>query len=198
LAAAHATPQRTCLGCRETLDRSRLIRYVCAPDGALLVDYRGKLPGRGAYTCLKVACIRQAVARKQFERALRGSCRLVSAEVLCDQLLEALRDRLAALLGMARKSSQVVSGGNLVLETLDVPGRLAAVILADDVSAGVAEKVLAKARSREVPCLRFATKADLGQLLGRGERSVTALLKGRLAEAFLAEWQKYQEISGDI
>lgn len=198
MAAALSSPQRTCLGCRAVLDQSRLIRYVRAPDGALLVDYRGRLPGRGGYTCLKVACIRQALARKQFDRALRAPCQPVAAETLRDQLLATMRDRLAALLGMARKSSQVIAGGNLVLETLDTPGRLAAVILADDISAGVAEKILAKARGRDVTCLRFATKAELGQLLGRGERSVTALLKGRLAEAFLAEWQKYQEISGDI
>jgi ribosomal protein L7Ae-like RNA K-turn-binding protein len=69
--------------------------------------------------------------------------------------------------------------------------------MADDVSDGVAEKILCKAQGREVRSLSFSSKAALGQLLGRGERSVTALVKGRLAETFLAEWQKYRDISGD-
>jgi len=178
-------------------DQDRLLRYVRTPEGTLLVDYRHKLPGRGAYTCLSLACIRQAVSRKQFERALRTTAPIAAAEELREQLCAALRDRLEALLGMARKSSQVISGGNLVLAALDHPNRLAVVILADDVSAGVADKIVSKARRQKVTCVSFSTKAVLGQLLGRGERSVTALTKGHLAEAFLGEWRKYQEISGE-
>ena len=195
--AGSARPQRTCLGCRQVLDQDRLVRYVRAPDGAVLVDYRDKLPGRGAYTCLKAECIAQAVARRQFDRTFRAPCQPVSPELLRDRLVEELRERLVALLGMARKSSQIVSGGNAVLDALAHPDRLAVVIMADDVSGGVAEKITGRARGREVPFLSFSSKAALGQLLGRGERSVTALVKGRLAEAFLAEWQKYRDISGD-
>ena len=190
-------PQRTCLGCRKAQDQDRLVRYVRSPDGTLLVDYREKLPGRGAYTCLDAGCIRQAVARKQFDRAFRMTCTPVAADDLCRQLRDELRGRVESLLGMARKSSQILSGGNLVHEALDHPERLAAVILADDVSEGISAKIERKARACGVSCLRFSTKADLGQLLGRGERSVTALVKGRLAETFLSEWHKFTEISGE-
>ena len=192
-----ARPQRTCLGCRQVHDRSRLVRYVRAPDGTVLVDYREKLPGRGAYTCLKSECIRQAVSRRQFDRAFRSACLPVGADDLRQRLVEELSERLTALLGMARKSSQIISGGSQVLAALDRPERLQAVILADDVSAGVADKVVHKAGHRSLPCLRFSTKAGLGQLLGRGERSVTALIRGRLAETFLSEWQKFTELSGE-
>lgn len=198
LTAETAGPQRTCLGCRKVFDRSQLVRYVCAPDGSLLVDYRGKLPGRGAYTCPKLTCIRQAVSKRQFDRALRVSGLAVTVDALQGQLQSALRDRLVALVGMARKASQIVSGSNLVLAALDDPRRLAAIMLTEDISPGVAGKINAKAHGRGVPCLCFGTKAELGQLLGRSESSVAALLKGRLAEAFLAEWQQYQEISGDF
>lgn len=193
----HQRPQRTCLGCRQSLGRSELLRFVRSPDGTLVVDYRGKLPGRGAYTCLKTECIRQAVSRRQFDRAFRSPCQPLPAEELIRALAGALHGRLAALLGMARKSSQVISGGNQVLDALDHPDRLAVVILAEDISAGVAEKIERKAQIRDVPMLRFSTKSDLGQLLGRGERSVTALAKGHLAETFLAEWRKFKEISGE-
>jgi hypothetical protein len=144
-----------------------------------------------------VECIKQAVVRRQFDRAFRSACQPVSAEVLCSQLIEELHGRLVALLGMARKSSQIISGGNAVLDALDHSGKLAVVIMADDVSDGISEKIVSKARGRQVPSLSFSSKAALGQLLGRGERSVTALLKGRLAETFLAEWQKFRDISGD-
>jgi len=192
-----AHPQRTCLGCRQAHDQSRLVRYVRAPDGTVVVDYRGRLPGRGAYTCLNVECLRQAVARRQFERAFRSNCQTASVDTLRHGLREALHRRLVALIGMARKSSQLIAGGNLVLDALDHPGQLQAIILAADVSAGVAEKIERKAGSQGLPCLRFATKGDLGQLLGRGERSVIALKKGPLAGTFLDEWHKYKEMSGE-
>lgn len=191
-------PQRSCLGCRQVFDRALLVRFARSPEGIVLVDYRDKLPGRGAYTCMRAECLRQAVNRRQFERAFKVPCQPLSADDLMRELAGALREHLNALLGMARKSSQVISGGNLVLTALDHPEKLAAIILAEDVSAGVAEKIERKAAARRVACLRFSTKTDLGQFLGRSERSVTALAKGRLAEAFLAEWQKFKGISGEI
>ncbi len=41
-------PQRTCVGCRQTLAKRSLIRIVRTPEG-LRVDPTGKVPGRGAY-----------------------------------------------------------------------------------------------------------------------------------------------------
>ena len=41
-------PQRTCVGCRETLAKRDLIRLVRTGDG-VVIDRTGKLPGRGAY-----------------------------------------------------------------------------------------------------------------------------------------------------
>lgn len=191
------SPQRTCLGCRRSYDQSGLVRFVRAPDGSVLVDYRGKLPGRGAYTCLDTACIGQTVKRRQFDRAFHAACQSLTAADIYGRLAEEIRARLEALLGMARKSSQIVSGGNAVLDALERPDQLAVIILAGDVSEGVGDKLQRKAVGRQVPCLVFSTKVGLGQLLGRGERSVTALLKGRLAEAFMAEWQKLKQISGE-
>jgi predicted RNA-binding protein YlxR (DUF448 family) len=41
-------PQRTCVGCRETLAKRNLIRLVRTGDG-VVIDQTGKIPGRGAY-----------------------------------------------------------------------------------------------------------------------------------------------------
>ncbi|MGA9396956.1 MAG: YlxR family protein [Anaerolineaceae bacterium] len=41
-------PQRTCVGCRETLAKRSLIRLVRTEDG-IMIDKSGKLSGRGAY-----------------------------------------------------------------------------------------------------------------------------------------------------
>ena len=48
-------PQRTCVGCRQTLAKRSLIRIVRTPEG-LRVDPTGKLPGRGAYLHDRRSC----------------------------------------------------------------------------------------------------------------------------------------------
>lgn len=56
-------PQRTCVGCRQTLAKRELIRIVRRPDG-VEIDKTGKLSGRGAYLHNRRSC---------WERGLRGS-----------------------------------------------------------------------------------------------------------------------------
>lgn len=53
-------PQRTCVGCRETLPKRSLIRIVRTPQG-VQVDPTGKLAGRGAYLHDRRACWEQGL-----------------------------------------------------------------------------------------------------------------------------------------
>jgi uncharacterized protein len=56
-------PQRTCVGCRETLSKRSLVRIVRTPQG-VQVDPTGKLAGRGAYLHDRQSC---------WERGLKGA-----------------------------------------------------------------------------------------------------------------------------
>ena len=62
-------PQRQCVGCREMKDKKALIRVVRSPDGNISLDFRGKLPGRGAYVCPDPACLKKARKSRALERA---------------------------------------------------------------------------------------------------------------------------------
>lgn len=48
-------PQRTCVGCREILQKRGLIRIVKGPDG-VAIDPTGKAHGRGAYLHDRRSC----------------------------------------------------------------------------------------------------------------------------------------------
>ena len=63
-------PQRQCMGCRERKEKRELIRVVRAPDGGVSLDFRGKAPGRGAYICPDMACLKKAIRSKALERSL--------------------------------------------------------------------------------------------------------------------------------
>lgn len=62
-------PMRQCLGCREMKPKRELIRVVRSPEGEILLDFKGKAPGRGAYICPAPACLKQAIKAKALERA---------------------------------------------------------------------------------------------------------------------------------
>jgi len=60
---------RQCVGCREMKPKKELIRVVRSPEGAVSLDFKGKLPGRGAYVCPDAECLKRAKRSKALERA---------------------------------------------------------------------------------------------------------------------------------
>ena len=63
-------PQRQCMGCRERKEKREMIRVVRSPEGQISLDFRGKAPGRGAYICPKMECLKRAIRAKSLERSL--------------------------------------------------------------------------------------------------------------------------------
>lgn len=64
-----SVPQRMCVGCRRSGDRTGLVR-VQAQHDELRVD-EPRLNGRGAYVCPTVECLDLATRKRAFGRALR-------------------------------------------------------------------------------------------------------------------------------
>ena len=94
-------PLRKCTGCGEMKPKKELIRVVKAPDqknaagettgpGEISLDLTGKKPGRGAYVCKSLGCLRAARKARRLERAF--SCRIpdevydkMERELACDE-----------------------------------------------------------------------------------------------------------------
>ena len=49
--------------------KKELIRVVRSPQGEVSLDFKGKLPGRGAYVCPDPACLAKARKSRALERA---------------------------------------------------------------------------------------------------------------------------------
>ena len=188
-------PERTCVGCRLPKVQANLIRYVLSPDRQLLVDYRQKLPGRGVYTCCEKDCVTKAVQRNQLQRGLKADQLKICPEHLVSDIKMALLQRIESLLGMARKSGQVVSGSQAILTGLKRQDSFAFVLLSDDISTGVGDKILGAAKSQHVEVYQILNKGRIGEILGKGERSVAALQSGKLAKAIKLEMQRYKRMS---
>jgi len=183
-------PQRTCIACRKVADQADLVRYVLAPDQRVVVDYRHKLPGRGAYTCLSAECLSTAVARQAFQRCFRGKADLPDAADLLVQLVNQIELRIESLLGMARKSGQVESGTSAALGRIRGRKPSGVLMVSDDISEGIAEKLRAAALTHNVPAYTLFDKSRIGRLLGKGERSAVVVTAGALADTMKDELER--------
>ena len=63
-------PQRQCMGCRERKEKRQMIRVVRTPEGAVNLDFSGKMNGRGAYICPDMECLKKAIRSKALDRSL--------------------------------------------------------------------------------------------------------------------------------
>ena len=66
-------PIRSCIGCGRKAPQGQLLRFA-AVDGQLVPGVG--MPGRGAYTCRRLACFERAVSRRAFNRTLRKTVRI--------------------------------------------------------------------------------------------------------------------------
>ena len=67
--------------------KKELVRVVRSPEGVISLDFRGKAPGRGAYVCPNLECLRRARKARSLERSLDTA---IPAEVY-----DALEERMA-------------------------------------------------------------------------------------------------------
>lgn len=196
-APGHHGPQRSCISCRKVLDQAMLVRYVLSPQGEVVVDYGRKLPGRGVYTCIDKSCIEAAVKRRQFDRAFKGQNEKSREDMLLETLGEQIRKRILNLLGMARKSGTAISGSRAVAAELTGRKPPGLILLGEDLSPTISAKITSLADVREVPYFTLFAKETLGQVLGKGQRSVVAITNCPLSDTIMSEISRYMHIAGE-
>ena len=186
-------PKRTCLGCRESLEKSKLLRFVLAPDGTVVPDLTNKLPGRGAYTCIKASCLRKACDRNQFSRAFKTNVSVSDPNGLQAWVIRSMEDRIASYLALANKAGKVTSGSDLVADTLRKKMSVnKLILLATDISEDIGNKLRGLADLHGVTHVTIFTKDHFGELLGKGLRSVVAVQGDGFVDTMSKEIDRYR------
>jgi predicted RNA-binding protein YlxR (DUF448 family) len=95
-----------------------LIRLVRSPGGTVVIDERGKLPGRGAYLCVRRECLEKARKSKALVRALKVE---ISEDLYAqiEEYVETYKEKhdegdiqreLRFLLGLSRRAGLIYIG----------------------------------------------------------------------------------------
>ena len=64
-------PQRTCVCCRQVIEKRDLVRLVRTPAGIVEVDPTGRRAGRGAYLCTRLECWESGINGGKLEHSLK-------------------------------------------------------------------------------------------------------------------------------
>lgn len=176
--------ERKCIVTGEVQPKNGLIRFVAGPDGQLVPDVSGKLPGRGVWVSADRAALDKAVAKKLFARGLKAP--VTVPEGLTDEVERLVLRRLIDLLSLARKSGEAVAGFEKVKSWLD---REEAVVLiqALDGSGRGKTKLSTPHFGKYIGCL---TADELGMAFGRQTVIHAALASGGLAPRVVEEAQR--------
>ncbi len=186
-------PERTCIGCRGSFTKHEVVRIVAA-SGNVIIDYREKLPGRGAYVCPKPECIRKALGRESLSRALHAAgLTLPSPEEFADRLAARMREKIRSLIAMSAKAGRLAAGYSAVRDALG-KGGVFVLICARDLSGGTKEKVLITDEPHPVRRTTLFTKNELGQMLGREEVGVVGIEDRGFADAVWKEAERLKSL----
>lgn len=181
---------RRCLVSGVTAPKSGLIRFVVSPDGDVVPDIAGRLPGRGLWLQCRRDMIAKACAKNLFSRAARRQVKPDAA--LSDLVEQQLARRCVELIGLARRAGDVVSGFDDVRDWLrrHAAADQAGVVIAarDGATHGVTKTAaLANAAAPDMAYAAVLTADELGRALGR-ERAVHIIIRpGPLAAKFINE-----------
>ena len=174
-----ASPQRLCAGCRAHASKHELVRFAVAEDAPFIApDPGNRLPGRGVSIHPRRACLEMAVKRGGFAKAV-GKAVPMSAEEIAQLLIRSYERRIEGLLMASRRTGRISMGTDAVRD--DIRAERAKLLVVARDAAGRREEILAAATRLGRSCVVFGTKSTLGELLGRGETGVLAILDEGIA-----------------
>lgn len=162
--------ERTCIGCKTQRETHDLLRFVCTPQGEVILDASGHAPGRGIYVCCDVVCLRKALNPAKLALALKRPVRVPDFDTVCQEVRKLLYKRLKTCLSLGQKAGAVVSGYVPLRQAL-AQARVLYMILAEDIASGRAEEYRSWCTQHGVPYVTLFTKEELGHIIGKPSRS---------------------------
>lgn len=186
-------PERRCIATAETRPQAELLRFVVGPEGQIVPDVAGKLPGRGLWLTPTREALALAIKKNAFARAAKAP--VTVPDGLAELIERLLVARAIEGLALARRSGAVVCGFQKVENALrQAPP--AALFEASDGAADGRSKLLGQAKrwqkeqKQPIPVIGSLNSVELGLAFGRGSVIHAALEKSGIAPRILSDFTR--------
>ncbi len=193
---------RTCIVTGDKLEPAAMIRFVADPNGAVVADLQGKLPGRGVWVTAKRALVEKAVDKGLFSARLKCAAR--AEPDLAAQIERQLRAAAVASLSLANKAGAVVSGFAKV-EAAARAGKAALILHAGDAAVDGERKIAAALNAAKkgvdetgpsIRTFRSLSSQELGGAVGRSESVHVAVAQSGVARALIDRLERLESYCG--
>ena len=168
-------------------DPAEMLRFAVGPDGTIVPDILGKLPGRGIWAGASRGEVETAIKQKAFARAAKKAVN-VPAD-LAGQIERGLKLRVLNILGMAKKGGALETGFDN-MRSLARSGKMAYRVEASDGAEEGRGKIRAIAKSAAIdleqpapPVLGIFTAKELGAVIGRDNVVHMGIKKSKIAKS---------------
>ncbi len=175
-------PSRRCIATGQVRPKEELIRFVISPDGEVVPDLEGRLPGRGIWLSGRRDVVNTAVTKRLFAKAARRAVK--APEDLADRVAALLLRRCLDAIALARRAGQAVCGFEKVKAELKA-GRAMALVEARDAAADGSGKMRALASG--LPVVELFDAVELGTPFGRDHAVHVAMAPGGLARRLVQD-----------
>lgn len=174
-------PERKCIATGEVLPKARMIRFVVGPEGQVVPDILGKLPGRGVWVSASRDALDKAVTKKLFARAAKQPVTL--PEGLVAEVERQIARRVVDLISLARKSGKAAAGYERVKDWLQKEEARVLIQASDGSERGKSKLSTPYGGS----FIGWLTADELGLAFGRQTVIHGALASGGLTERVVEE-----------
>jgi len=183
--------ERRCIATGDSQPKAGLIRFVVGPDGAVVPDIVGKLPGRGIWVAADQAALAKAVTKKLFSRAAK--MQVTMRPTLISDVETLLVKNIISLISLARKSGTAITGFEKVKDAC-TQGSVAILLQASNGSLAQMGKIRPPdGENTHVTCL---SAQELGVAFGRENVIHAALAAGGLVERVVEEAARLAGVRG--
>ncbi len=185
--------ERRCVASGKVQPTTGMIRFVVGPEGEIVPDVLGKLPGRGIWVTAERAALEKAVAKNLFSRAAKQQ--VAVPEGLIDDLERQLARRVVDLISLARKAGRAVAGFEKVKSWLN-SGEARVLLQASDGSGRGKSKL--RSPDGKGSFIGILTGSELGLAFGRENVIHGALASGGLTTRVVEEAAKLSGLRGNV
>ncbi len=144
------------------------MRLACTTDGTVVADLAGRLPGRGAYCCIRRSCLAEVVRPGCLGRGFRRRMAAVDSGPFLADLHQQANQRLAEAFGVYAKGGAVVAGSDAIEAAMAKQGATQGLILlAADAGEATTRRWHHRAEAAGLPLHTAGNQATWGTALGR-------------------------------
>lgn len=169
-----ASPQRMCVICRKSTDKSEIFRFTENEEGFVFDDKQVN-QSRGIYVCDSLNCIERLSKHKKYKIPMKDLAAVASiSKKRATKLLNSLK--------MMKNSGFLTFGIELVEENI---GKVQFLVVATDCNKKNADKLLKLCKDKKIKYIITASKRELGEVFSKEEINVIGIIDRKAAQGLL-------------